>query len=58
MTIYQHFDDRLEAKRLVVHLGRTDAESNRLWEAPMSWIDQDYPGTWHDWWEQRLAAGK
>ena len=58
MTIYQHFDDRLEAKRLFVHLGQMDAESARLWEALMGWVDKEYPGTWHDWWEQRLAAGK
>jgi hypothetical protein len=58
MTIYQHFEDRLEAKRLFIRLGQMDAESNRLWEALMGWIDQDYPGTGHDWWEQQLAAGK
>jgi hypothetical protein len=55
MTIYQHFEDRLEAKRLFIRLGQTDAESPRLWEALMDWVDRGYPGTWHDWWERQRA---
>jgi hypothetical protein len=49
MNIYKHFDDRLEAKRLFIRLGLMDAEGSRLWESLMGWVDQDYPGTWHDW---------
>jgi hypothetical protein len=58
MTIYQHFEDRLEAKRLFLRLGQMDAEGPRLWEALMGWVDQDYPGTWHEWWEQQRANVK
>jgi hypothetical protein len=58
MTIYQHFEDRLEAKQLFIRLGQMDAESNRMWEALMAWVDQDCPGTWHVWWEQQGATGK
>jgi hypothetical protein len=55
MTIYQHFEDRLEAKRLFILLGQTDAENDRLWEALMDWVDRGYPGTWHDWWGRQRA---
>ncbi len=58
MTIYQHFEDPLEAKRLFIHLGQPDAEGNRLWESLMGWVDQDCPGTWHDWCEQQSATRK
>ena len=58
MTVYQHFEDRLEAKRLFIRLGQMDAENKRLWDALMGWVDQGYPGTWHDWLERRLAAGE
>lgn len=52
MEIYQHFEDRLEAKRLFIRLGQMDSEGYRMWKALMGWIDEDYPGTWHDWWER------
>ncbi len=58
MTIYNHFEDRLEAKQLFIRLGQMDAGNDRLWEALMSWVDQDYPGTWHDWWERQRASDK
>jgi hypothetical protein len=58
MTIYQHCEDRLEAKRLFLRLGQMDAEGPRLWEALMGWVDQDYPGTWHDWWGRQRANVK
>jgi hypothetical protein len=33
MAIHQHFEDRLEAKRLFIQLGQMDAESPQTWEA-------------------------
>ena len=56
MEIYQHFEDRLEAKRLFIRVGETDAETGRLWEALMGWVERGYPGTWHDWWGQHRAT--
>jgi hypothetical protein len=54
-TIYEHFENRLEAKRLFIRLGQTDDESYRTWKTLMGWVDEGYPGTWHDWWEQHRA---
>jgi hypothetical protein len=56
MTVYRHFQDRLEAKRLFIQLGTMDAEGHQLWDALMGWIDHDYPGTWHDWSEKHRVA--
>jgi hypothetical protein len=58
IKIYQHFDDRLEAKRLFMRLGRWDNESHVLLNALMEWSNADYPGTWHDWWEKHRAASE
>jgi hypothetical protein len=58
MTIYQHFTDPLEAKRLFLRLGQMDAEGYQLWEALMGWVVQDYPGTWHDWCERQRENGR
>jgi hypothetical protein len=55
MTIYEHFEDRLEAKRLFICLGQTDGESYRTWKVLMDWVDKGYPGTWHSWQEQHGA---
>jgi hypothetical protein len=55
-AIYQHFDDPLEGKRLFIRLGRTDAETFRVWTALMGWVDADYPGTWDAWWKQHAAT--
>jgi hypothetical protein len=52
MEIYRHFEDRLEAKKLFIRLGEIDGESARMWTALMGWVEEDYPGTWHDWWEK------
>jgi hypothetical protein len=52
MEIYQHFDDRFEAKRLFIRLGQSNEESRRTWNALMGWVNADYPGDWHDWWEK------
>lgn len=52
IEIYQHFEDRLEAKRLFIRLERMDEEGYRMWKALMGWVDEDYPGAWHDWWER------
>jgi hypothetical protein len=52
MEIYRHFEDRLEAKKLFIRLGEIDGESARMWKALMEWVEEDYPGTWHDWWEK------
>jgi hypothetical protein len=49
MSIYQHFKDPLDAKRLFIRLGQTDADNQGIWDALMGWIDKDYPGTWDDW---------
>jgi hypothetical protein len=56
IDIYQHFDDRLEAKRLFARLGRMDDEGHRRWDALMEWVDAGYPGTWRDWWEKHRAV--
>ena len=56
MEIYQHFEDRLEAKELFIRLGRGDAESYLRWEALFEWVGAGYPGTWHDWWEKHRAV--
>jgi hypothetical protein len=56
MSIYQHFGDRLEAKRLFMRLGQTDVERDRIWEALMGWVDEGYPGTWQVWWERHRAG--
>lgn len=50
--IYQHFEDRFEAKRLFIRLGQLDKEGYRMWNGLMRWVDEAYPGTWHDWWEK------
>jgi hypothetical protein len=58
VDIYRHFDDPLEAKALFVRLGAMDGEGSRMWTALMGWVDEGYPGTWHDWWEDhRDEAG-
>ena len=49
IQIYQHFEDRLEAKRLFIRLGRTDGESSRTWDLLMGWVNAGYPGAWDDW---------
>jgi hypothetical protein len=58
ISIYQRFEDRLEAKRLFIQLGQTGADTHRMWEALMRWIDRDYPGTWRHWWQQQRATVK
>jgi hypothetical protein len=55
MEIYRHFEDRLEAKQLFIRLGQTDGECYRTLDALMEWVGEDYPGTWHDWWEEHRA---
>jgi hypothetical protein len=55
IQIYEHFQDPLLAKRLFIRLGQTDPECNRIWQALMAWVDQDYPGTWDDWYKKQLA---
>jgi hypothetical protein len=58
VSIYQHFKDRLEAKRLFLRLGETDAESSRMWSALLDWVNQDYPGTWAEWYKQRPLGSR
>ncbi len=58
MNIYEHFKDRLQAKRLFIRLGQGDAESYRDWAALMSWVDADYPGTWDGWWKQQSVGSQ
>lgn len=55
-NVYQHIGDRLEAKRMFIRLGQTDGDSDRIWDALMRWVDEGYPGTWHDWWERHRAG--
>jgi hypothetical protein len=57
VEIYQKFHDPLEAKRLFVRLGQTDAETYRMWVALTDWVAKHYPGTWHEWWEQVEGIG-
>ncbi len=57
-SIYEHFKDRLQAKRLFVRLGQGDAESYRDLVALMSWVDANYPGTWDDWWKQQRVSSE
>jgi len=52
VEIYQHFSDRLEAKRLFLQLARWDDGSGRRWSALEEWIGAGYPGTWDDWWRK------
>ncbi len=53
IDVYRHFAEPLEAKRFFVRLQQLDGtgESLRMWDSLMDWVDADYPGTWHDWWE-------
>ena len=53
IEIYQHFENRLEAKQLFVRIGQGDSHA---WDALMEWVDAGYPGTWHDWWEKHRDA--
>ena len=55
--IYQHFGDKLEAKQLFIRLARIDEDNARTWDTLMEWVGEDYPGTWHDWWEKHRAQG-
>ena len=56
VDIYRHFRDPLEAKALFIRLGAMDGEGVRLWAALMGWVDEGYPGTWHDWWARHCAG--
>lgn len=53
IDIYRHFKNPLEAKRFFVRLQQLDGTSENLhvWNSMSDWIDADYPGTWHGWWE-------
>jgi hypothetical protein len=53
IEIYKHFKDRLEAKQLFIQMVQTDY---RPWSSLMEWVDQGYPGNWHDRWGQYLHA--
>jgi hypothetical protein len=55
LEIYQHFEDRLEAKRLFIRLGQMQDEPHLALNSLMEWVGEGYPGTWHDWWEKRRA---
>ncbi len=57
-SIYQHFEDPLEATRLFIRLGRRDSNDSQIWEALMDWVNADYPGTWDDWWQQHGAGSQ
>jgi hypothetical protein len=58
INIYQHFRDRADAKQLFIRLGHMDDEGHRLWDALMEWVDVDFPGTWHEWWDAHRLPGK
>ncbi len=58
VDIYRHFEDPLEAKKLFGRLGTMGGEGARLWTALMAWVGEDYPGTWHDWWEKYRAEAE
>jgi hypothetical protein len=58
VKIYEHFENRLEAKQIFMRLARRDDEDDELYIALLRWIDQDYPGTWHDWWEKHRDSGE
>jgi hypothetical protein len=55
VTVYQHFGDPLEAKRLFIRLGRKDVESQRPCESLIDWINRGYPGTWKEWLRPRAS---
>ena len=47
IEIYKHFQDPLEAKQLFIRM----ATDYGPWDALMGWVNEGYPGTWHDWWK-------
>ncbi len=52
IEIYKHFQDPLEAKQLFTRM-----EPDYVpWNALMEWVNQGYPGTWHDWWEKHRPS--
>ncbi len=59
MQIYQRFEDPVAAKPLFVRLGQTPrVDDSPTWSDLMEWVNEDYPGTWHDWCEKRRASGR
>ena len=52
IELYQHFDNKLEAKALFAGMGRNSKEGSRIWTALQEWSDQGYPGSWRTWWER------
>jgi hypothetical protein len=56
--IYEHFQDRLEAKRLFLSVARRDDMSGHRWEVLMAWVNANYPGNWQDWWEKHRDASE
>jgi hypothetical protein len=52
INIYKHFVDQFEAKQLFIDLGKMEGDSYRTWNVLMEWVNEDFPGTWHDWWEK------
>jgi hypothetical protein len=55
INIYDHFNDRLEAKLMFLSMVGWDTGGGRQLKALMGWVNEDYPGTWNDWWEMHRA---
>jgi hypothetical protein len=56
IAIYEHFGDRMAAKNLFIRLARIDADTGRVWQQLMDWVNADYPGTWDDWRKRRESS--
>ena len=52
IEIYKHFQDPLEAKQIFIRM----AMDYGPWSVLMEWVNEGYPGTWHDWWEKHRPS--
>ena len=56
VDIYKHFVSKDDAKQLFINLGKMELGSDRTWDVLMEWVNEDFPGTWHDWWQKQRVA--
>ena len=48
VQIYEHFENKLEAKQLFLRLGQGIIGNGSTWTSLMEWLDAGYPGRWKD----------